>query len=239
MRARLDHVGIAVRSLDRRLRFWTEALGLESEGTEAVESEGVRVAILRAGGSRIELLEPQRDDSAIARYLEKRGEGIHHLTLEVDDLDAALSRAAGAGAEILGEGARPGAGGRRVAFLHPRSSGGVLVEIAGSSEGASTSHIGPGQPVLASLREPHEKLWGVVRAFDATGVTLEGIDLASFDDWAAEVGRGEIAPLGPSVLFLPMHRVERLLLDRPSGELPSLADRFLARTGRSVRDVLG
>jgi methylmalonyl-CoA/ethylmalonyl-CoA epimerase len=239
MSLRLDHVGIAVRSLDDRLRFWSEALGLEVERIETVDGEGVRVAILRAGGARVELLEPVREDSPIARHLERRGEGIHHLTFEADDLGAAVARAVNAGAEVLGGGARPGAGGREVAFLHPRSCGGVLVEVAGRSPAAGPSSLGPGQPVLLYLRDPHEKLWGVLRALDTTGVTVEGIDLASFEDWAAQVERRDASAVGPSVLFFPMHRVERLLLDRPSGDLPSLADRFLARTGRSVRDVLG
>jgi methylmalonyl-CoA/ethylmalonyl-CoA epimerase len=238
MSRKLDHVGIAVRSLDERLALWRDALGLELLGIETVPSEGVRVAILRAGESRVELLEPIEEKSPIARHLERRGEGLHHLTIEADDLDAALERAAGAGAEVLGGGARPGSGGRRVAFLHPRSCGGVLIEISEALPGAGGSRIGPGQPVLLYLREPHERMWGVLRALEPSGVTLEGIDLASFDDWAAQVERGDAAAVGPSVLFFPMHRVERLLLDRPSGDLPSLADRFLSRTGKRVRDVL-
>ncbi len=239
MKRKLDHVGIAVRSLDERLGLWKEALGLELEAIEAVPGEGVRVAILRAGESRIELLEPLGEQSPIARHLERRGEGLHHLTIEADDLDTALERASDAGAEVLGGGARPGAGGKRVAFLHPRSCGGVLIELSEALPGADGARIAPGQPVLIYLREPHERMWGVLRGLEPSGVILEGIDLASFDDWAAQVDRGEGAAVGPSLLFFPMHRVERLLLDRPSGDLPSLADRFLARTGRHVRDVLG
>jgi methylmalonyl-CoA/ethylmalonyl-CoA epimerase len=239
MSLRIDHVGIAVRSLDESLRFWRDALGLEVEGIETVSGEGVRVAFLRAGGARVELLESVREDSPIARHVDRRGEGIHHLTLEAEDLDAAIERLVRAGVEVLGGGVRPGAGGRGVAFLHPRSCGGVLVEVAGGAPSAGTPRLEPSRPVLLYLRDPHEKIWGVLRALEPTGVTLEGIDLASFEDWTAQVERGETAAVGPSVLFFPMHRVERLLLDRPSGDLPSLADRFLARTGRSVRDVLG
>jgi methylmalonyl-CoA/ethylmalonyl-CoA epimerase len=239
MSLRIDHVGIAVRSLDERLRFWRDALGLEVEGIETVSGEGVRVALLRAGGARVELLEPMREDSPVARYIDRRGEGIHHLTLEADDLDAVMERLVRAGAEVLGGGVRPGAGGKDVAFLHPRSCGGVLVEVAAGSPSAGPSRLEPGRPALLYLRDPHERLWGVLRAMEPTGVTIEGIDLASFEDWTAQVERRESAAVGPSVLFFPMHRVERLLLDRPSGDLPSLADRFLARTGRSVRDVLG
>jgi methylmalonyl-CoA/ethylmalonyl-CoA epimerase len=238
MSRRLDHVGIAVRSLEERLPLWRDALGLELLGIETVPGEGVRVAILRAGDSHVELLEPIDEESPIARHLGKRGEGLHHLTFQADDLAAALERAAAAGAEVLGGGARPGASGRQVAFLHPRSCGGVLVEISGGGAPSSSPSIGPGQPVLVYLRDPHERVWGVLRALEPSGVTLEGIDLASFDDWAAQVERGATA-VGPSVLFFPMQRVERLLLDRASGDLPSLAERFLARTGKSVRDVLG
>jgi hypothetical protein len=114
----------------------------------------------------------------------------------------------------------------------------VLVELSGGGHEDAAPNIEPGEPVLVYLRDPHERLWGVLRALEPSGVTLEGIDLASFDDWARQVERGATA-VGPSVLFFPMQRVERLLLDRASGDLPSLADRFLGRTGRSVRDVLG
>ncbi|MBZ5640890.1 MAG: methylmalonyl-CoA epimerase [Acidobacteriia bacterium] len=239
MSLRLDHVGIAVRSLEDRLRFWSGALGLEVEGIETIESEGVRVAFLRAGEARLELIEPLREDSPIGRHLDRRGEGIHHLTLEADDLDAAVKGAVRGGAEVLGGGARPGAGGREVAFLHPRSCGGVLVEVASASRPAEPARLGPGQPVLLYLRDPQEKLWGVLRGLDTTGITIEGVDLASFDDWVVQVERGSSTAVGPSLLFFPMQRVERVLLDRPSGDLPSLADRFRKRTGRSVRDVLG
>ncbi|MDX1390348.1 MAG: hypothetical protein R3344_14250, partial [Acidobacteriota bacterium] len=97
----------------------------------------------------------------------------------------------------------------------------------------------PGKPVLVYLREPQEKLWGVLRRLDAAGVMVEGIDLTSFDDWVAQVESGEDNIVGPSVLFIPMTRVEKVLLDRPSGELPSLAERFQRRTGRPVEQFLG
>ncbi|HET8947349.1 MAG TPA: methylmalonyl Co-A mutase-associated GTPase MeaB [Candidatus Polarisedimenticolia bacterium] len=125
----LDHIGIAVRRLDERLPFYRDLLGLEHEGTEDVLTEGVRAAFLPAGRTRLELLEPLRDDATLARHLEKRGEGVHHLCFEVDDLDAALRRLEAAGHEIVGGGARPGAEGSRVAFLHPKRTGGVLVEL--------------------------------------------------------------------------------------------------------------
>jgi len=126
---RIDHLGIAVNSLAERLPFWTEALGLAVAGREHVATEGVDVAFLPAGESRIELLEPSRADSAIARHLDRRGEGLHHVTFAVADLDAVLARLSAAGVTVIGDGARSGADGHRVAFLHPRSTRGVLVEL--------------------------------------------------------------------------------------------------------------
>ena len=238
---RIDHLGIAVNDLELRRAFWEEALGLAMGGRESVPSEGVEVVFLPAGESRIELLEPTRPDSAIARHLDKRGEGIHHVTFAVSELDDLLARLVLRGIEVVGGDARTGAGGRRVAFLHPRSTGGVLVELVEDEAAARRVEdpFAPGRAVLAYLGDPPEKLWGLVRRLDASGVVLEGIDLGSFDDWIGQVERGEEGIGGPSVLFLPMRRIERLLLDRPSGELPSLSDRFLRRVGRSVQDVLG
>jgi methylmalonyl-CoA/ethylmalonyl-CoA epimerase len=215
---------------------------------ETVAGEGVKVAFLPVGDSRIELLEASSDDSTVARFIAKRGEGLHHLTLRVDDLDAALERVAAHGVELLGSGARRGAGGSKVAFLSPRSTGGVLIELVepvGAAERtgsqaapAAAGEIGPGAVVLAYLREPGEKLWGVLRRLDAAGIVIEAIDLGSFDDWVAQVEREEESIVGPSMMFVPMARLEKLLLDRPSGNLPSMADRFRKRTGRSVHEVL-
>jgi hypothetical protein len=138
---------------------------------------------------------------------------------------------------ILGEGPRAGAGGRRIAFIHPKAAGGVLLELV---EGQGTRPaFEPGQAIVLYLREPHEKLWGVLRRIDASGIVVEGLDLGSFDDWIRQVASGEPLVIGPATLFMPMLRVERLLLDEASGELPSLAERFLRRTGRSVQQVLG
>jgi len=237
----IDHVGIAVRALEDRLPFWAEALGMEVETIETVDAEGVKTAFLSAGGSCIELLEPCAEDSPIAGFLNKRGEGIHHLTLSVSDLDRALSRVRERGVEVIGGGARKGAGGSRVAFLHPKSTGGVLVELVqrAAVRAEAATEIVPGAPVLVYLHEPQEKLWGVMRKLDASGVVLEGIDLASFDDWVAQIERDEESVVGPSVLFVPMGRLDKILLDRSSGHLPSLADRFERRTGRSLDEILG
>jgi methylmalonyl-CoA/ethylmalonyl-CoA epimerase len=237
MITKIDHVGIAVEKLASRLPFWAEALGLDVAAIETVESEKVRVAFLPTGESTIELLEPTDKGSTVARFLAKRGEGIHHLTLAVDDLDGTLERLAQREVRILGGGARRGAGERAVAFLDPKGTGGVLIELV-ERRASGGGAISPGSTVLLYLREPQEKLWGVLRRLDGAGVVIEGIDLSSFDDWVAQIERGEESVVGPSVLFLPMTRLERILLDRSSGHLPSLAERFERRTGRTVGEVL-
>lgn len=126
----LDHLGVAVRRIDDRLALYRDVLGLELEGIEEVATEGVRVALLPAGRTRIELLEPLAGSATnVARFLEKRGEGIHHVCFEVDDLDRALERFSRAGLPAAGDGPRVGAEGSRIAFIHPRSTGGVLIEL--------------------------------------------------------------------------------------------------------------
>jgi methylmalonyl-CoA/ethylmalonyl-CoA epimerase len=235
----LDHLGIAVKSLEERLPFWADALALDVAGIETVQAEGVKVALLQVGKSRIELLEALTADSPIGKFIERRGEGIHHITLAVDDIDAALDRVRVAKIRIVGQAPRDGVEGSKIAFLHPASTGGVLVELVQQADATrAPTDIVPGHPVLVYLREPQEKMWGILRRLDASGLVVEGIDLTSFDDWVAQIERGEDSVVGPSVLFVPSLRLEKILLDRSSGKLPSLADRFQGRTGRRVQDVL-
>ncbi len=124
----IDHLGIAVGSIDEALRFYQDGLGMGAAMRETVESEKVRVAMLQAGESRLELLEPTDATSTIAKFLEKRGPGIHHVALRVADLDLSVERLRSGGARILNE-ARIGAGGHRYVFVHPASTGGVLLEL--------------------------------------------------------------------------------------------------------------
>jgi methylmalonyl-CoA/ethylmalonyl-CoA epimerase len=131
---KLDHLGIAVRSIAEARAFW-EALGLTIEEIEEVPQEGVRVAMLRLGETRIELLEPTADDSPVARFLERRGPGIHHLCVESDALGDDDARLRAAGVELLRPVPTAGAGGARVQFVHPKSAGGVLVELAEPAAG--------------------------------------------------------------------------------------------------------
>lgn len=127
---KIDHLGIAVRDLARSERLFATLLGAEPAGRERVESEGVEVSFFQVGESRFELLEPQGEDGPLAKFLAKRGEGLHHVCLGVDDVDAEVERLKGAGFQFVGEAPRPGAGGCRVAFIHPKSAGGILVELS-------------------------------------------------------------------------------------------------------------
>lgn len=127
---RVDHIGIAVRDLEKALSFWRDRLGLPIEGVEDVPEMKVRVAKLRVGETRIELLCPLAGEEAVTRFLEKRGEGIHHVCLAVPDADAATAELKGKGVTPVYEAARTGAGGHRVNFLPPKETGGVLIEVS-------------------------------------------------------------------------------------------------------------
>jgi methylmalonyl-CoA/ethylmalonyl-CoA epimerase len=127
--SRLDHVGIAVRSIAEALRFYG-ALGLRLEGEEEVAGQAVRVAFLPLGETRLELLEPVSPESPIARHLERRGPGLHHLCVSVPDIRAAMKQLAGAGVELLSDEPQPGAHGCQVCFIHPKSAGGILIELS-------------------------------------------------------------------------------------------------------------
>jgi len=125
----IDHVGIAVNSLETAVPKWAALLGREPAGEEAVPSESVRVAFFGTGPGRVELLEPTAPDSPIGRHLEARGEGLHHVCVRVPDLESALREAEAAGVQAVPPPIRGGAEGARVSFLHPRTTGGVLVEL--------------------------------------------------------------------------------------------------------------
>jgi len=124
----IDHLGIAVRSLDSALQFYEKQLGFRVGLRETVEQEKVKVAMLPAGGPRIELLEATGPDSVIAKFIEKRGEGLHHVAVKVPDLVATAQRLKETGARLLND-PRPGAGGHLYVFVHPASTGGVLLEL--------------------------------------------------------------------------------------------------------------
>jgi methylmalonyl-CoA/ethylmalonyl-CoA epimerase len=129
---KINHLGIATKGIDEALKFWEDALGLENVHTEIVEDQKVRVAMLPIGESRIELLEPTSEDSPITKFLEKRGGGIHHIAVEVEDINAALLKLKQQGARLIDENPRVGAEGCLVAFVHPSSANGVLLELVQS-----------------------------------------------------------------------------------------------------------
>jgi methylmalonyl-CoA/ethylmalonyl-CoA epimerase len=126
---KIEHIGIATRGLDEALEFWRGALGLELEATEEVAEQRVRVAMLPIGESHVELLEPTDADSPVAKFLEKRGPGIHHIAVHVDDILATLESLKKRGMRLIDEKPRIGAGGCLVAFVHPSSAQGVLLEL--------------------------------------------------------------------------------------------------------------
>jgi methylmalonyl-CoA/ethylmalonyl-CoA epimerase len=126
---KIEHIGIATKGLDEALRFWRDALGLEVVETEEVAEQKVRVAMLPVGESRVELLEPTSEDSPIAKFISKRGAGIHHIAVRVEDIRASLERLKEQGLRLIDETPRIGAGGCLVAFVHPSSANGVLLEL--------------------------------------------------------------------------------------------------------------
>ena len=132
---KIDHLGIAVRNLDESLKFYGEILGLELVGKEEVASQKVRVAMLRIGETKIELLESTDDDGPIAKFIESKGEGIHHLALRVDDIKATLASLRERGTVLINEEAVPGAHGTLVAFVHPKATGKVLLELCQHPKG--------------------------------------------------------------------------------------------------------
>lgn len=132
MLTKINHIGIAVASLEESLPFYRDNLGMSFQGIEVVAEQKVRVAMLQIGEAKIELLEPTGPESPIARFMEKNGPGIHHLAYEVDDIEQAIAKLEQEGARMIDRTPRNGAHGTRIAFIHPKSSAGVLTEICQS-----------------------------------------------------------------------------------------------------------
>jgi methylmalonyl-CoA/ethylmalonyl-CoA epimerase len=125
----IDHIAVVVEDMDEALAFWRDALGLPLAGEERNDTEGVQVAFLPAGDARIELLRPLTDEGGVAKFLAKRGGGMHHLCLAVPDIEASMRQLAAHGVELINEAPRTRDDGTRYAFIHPKSTGGVLVEL--------------------------------------------------------------------------------------------------------------
>jgi methylmalonyl-CoA/ethylmalonyl-CoA epimerase len=129
MITQINHIGIAVNSLDEQIEFYRDVLKLEFEGIEEVSDQMVRVGMFKVGEVRVELLEPTSPDSPIAKFLEKKGEGMHHIAYETDQIENKISELKNAGIQMIDDNPRQGAHDTRIAFIHPRSSGRVLTEI--------------------------------------------------------------------------------------------------------------
>lgn len=191
MKAVLDHIGIAVRDVDAALAFYRDALGLEVEAPEDVASQRVRAHLVSVGEVSLELLEATAPESAIARYVEKRGPGLHHITLRVEDIVAALAELRRRGARLIDEQPRAGAEGALVAFVHPSSAHGVLVELKQAPRGA------PAQSRVAAEAGP-------ARAARATGVTrhaLGDLELISLHDGFFRLDGGSMFGVVPKPLW--------------------------------------
>ncbi|MFW9944097.1 MAG: methylmalonyl-CoA epimerase [Candidatus Sifarchaeia archaeon] len=131
---KIEHIGIAVESIEEMIPYYRDGLGLEYRGEEVVKEQMVRVAFFGIGESSIELLEPTSDDSPIAKFLARRGQGIHHLAVRVNSIEQALKQHEASGAQLIDREPRLGAHNMRIAFVHPKSTGGLLVELCQKSE---------------------------------------------------------------------------------------------------------
>ncbi|OGQ88044.1 MAG: methylmalonyl-CoA epimerase, partial [Deltaproteobacteria bacterium RIFOXYC2_FULL_48_10] len=126
---KIDHLGVAVSSIDAKKNFWTDVLGLTLEGTETIHEQKVTTAFLPVGESEVELLESTSEDGPVAKYIEKRGEGIQHVAFRVENIEEALAELKAKGIALIDQTPRIGAGGAKIAFLHPKATSGVLVEL--------------------------------------------------------------------------------------------------------------
>jgi len=132
---KIDHLGIAVNSIEAGKQFWSDILGLQFEGAETVEEQKVTTAFFPVGESEVELLESTAPDGPVAKYIEKKGTGIQHIAFRVENIDAALQELKDKGVQLIDQTPRRGAGGAKIAFLHPKATGGVLVELCERGDG--------------------------------------------------------------------------------------------------------
>ncbi len=126
----IDHIGIAVKSIDESLKFWEDTLGIKCHGVEEVAEQKVKTAFLPVEDTEIELLEGTSEESPVAKFIAAKGEGIHHIAIRVDNLEEALAELKAKGVRLIDEKPRCGAGGAKIAFLHPKATGGILLELS-------------------------------------------------------------------------------------------------------------
>jgi len=126
---KINHIAVAVSDIESSLSFWRDALGLELAELREVPAESAQIAFLPVAGTEVELVRPTTDDSGLAKYLAKKGPGMHHLCLETDDIEGMMAQLSDKGIQLINESPRTGADGKRYAFIHPKSTGGVLVEL--------------------------------------------------------------------------------------------------------------
>ena len=199
MKATLDHIGIAVKDLAAALAFYRDALGLEIEPPEEVASQHVRAHFVPVGESKLELLEPTAPESAIARYLDKRGPGLHHITLRVEDIGAAIAQLKARGARLVDEAPRPGAEGSLIAFIHPAATHGVLIELKQAPLVVRPVRHAQGRPEPIEGRYAHQERGE--RADQITRYTVGDIELISVCDGFFRLDGGSMFGTVPKVLW--------------------------------------
>ena len=196
MKAVLDHIGIGVKDLSAALAFYSDVLGLDVDPPEEVASQRVRAHFIAVGESKLELLEPTAPDSPIARFIDKRGPGLHHITLRVDDVAAALSHLKARGAKLIDEQPRPGAEGALVAFIDPTAAHGVLVELKQAAASGRLSAVdGPLQ--AAAQRRPAKRIDAVTRH------VVGDLELISVCDGFFKLDGGAMFGVVPKPLWAP------------------------------------
>lgn len=194
---RIHHIGIVVRKLDEAFAFYRDALGLHVHKQDVIPDQGVKAALLTLGDSEIELLEPIAADTGIARFLERRGEGMHHVCFETDDVERELEGIKAKGVEVIDQKPRPGLAGM-ICFLHPRASHGVLVELA--QPPAEERAVAPPLPKLAWLSITVKDLEGAVQTYERNfGLKIgqESVEPVSYVVYDPEGVRVWIWPAGP------------------------------------------
>ncbi len=184
---RVDHIAIVIPDIDEARAFYEDALGLELARVEDVADQEVAIAFFPVGQSQVELVQPVTSTSGVARYLDKRGPGVHHLCLEVDDLDATLADLKARGVELIDEEPKPGSGGKRLAFIHPHSAFGVLIELYELPRGRQAFSVAASGATLRAAWVETRAWWAWLLAF---WHRLRGASLAISGDEIVVIGNG-------------------------------------------------